>query len=180
MTRASLALAATAALVAAGCGSSAATSSLNKTPAPTATAKIPHVPARDSFTGTLSGGTGSLAGAGDVLDARLQAPGGNGTRRLTLWILSTNCRAGSRCAHLSGSLRGALTPVRTLPDIGRRYKVTATGSLRPVGAVTGTGIVAGTGNINSGFESLQLALRGARGSARLTARSTRVPAFTSP
>jgi hypothetical protein len=180
MTRAFLIAAATAALVVSGCGSSAATSSVTKTDAPIASAQIPHVPARDRFTGTLSGGTGSLAGAGDVLEARLQAPAANGTRRLTLWILGTGCREGSSCAHLSGSLRGQLTPVRALPDIGRRYKVTATGSLHPVGAVTATGTVAGTGNINSGFESLQLTLRGARGSARLTARSARVPAFTSP
>jgi hypothetical protein len=180
MMRAAFVAAATAALVASGCGSSAATPSVTKTAAPAATPRIPHVPTRDRFTGTLSGGTGSLAGAGDVLEARLQAPGTNGTRRLTLWILSTGCRAGSSCAHLSGSLRGQLTPVRTLPDIGRRYKITATGSLQPVGALTATGTVAGTGNIRSGVESLQLTLSGPRGSARLSARSSRVPAFTSP
>ena len=114
------------------------------------------------------------------MEARLQAPATNGTRRLTLWIISTGCRAGSSCAHLSGTLRGELTPVRTLPDIGRRYKISATGSLHPVGSITASGTVAGTGNIMSGFESLQVTLRGPRGSARLSARSTRVPAFTSP
>ena len=180
MTRAAVVAAATAALVASGCGSSAATPSVTKTAAPAPTAGIPNVPARDRFTGTLTGGTGSLAGAGDVLEARIRAPAANGTRRLTLWILNTGCRAGSSCAHLSGSLLGQLAPVRTLPDIGRHYRITATGSLHPVGAVKATGTAAGTGNIRSGFELLQLALSGPRGSARLSARSARVPAFTSP
>jgi hypothetical protein len=187
MARSVYVAAATAALVASGCGSSAATPSATKTTtpatktaAPAPTARIPNVPAHDRFTGPLSAGTGSLAGAGDVLEARLQAPGTNGTRRLTLWILSTGCRAGASCVHLSGSLRGQLTPIQALPDIGRRYKITATGSLHPVGAVTATGTVAGTGNINSGFESLLLTLSGPHGSARLSARSARVPAFTSP
>lgn len=189
MTRAAAVAAATAALVASGCGSSASSSSGTKAAGPGTTSSpvpapplppAPNVPARDRFTGTLSGGTGSLAGAGDVLEARLQAPGATGIRRLTLWILSTGCRAGTPCAHLSGSLRGQLTPVRALPDIGRHYRITATGSLHPVGAVTATGTVAGIGNIMSGFESLQLALRGRRGSARLSARSASVPSFTSP
>jgi hypothetical protein len=185
MTRAGFLAAAMAALVASGCGSSASSSSATK-PAGSGTTSspvpAPNVPARDRFTGTLSGGTGSLAGADDVLEARLQAPaaGANGTRRLTLWILSTGCRAGTPCAHLGGSLRGQLTPVRALPDIGRRYRLTAAGSLHPIGAVTATGTAAGTGNIMSGFESLQLALSGRHGSARLTARSARVPSFTSP
>jgi hypothetical protein len=46
--------------------------------------------------------------------------------------------------------------------------------------VTATGTIAGTGNIMSGFESLQLALSGRNGSARLSASSARVPSFTSP
>jgi hypothetical protein len=180
-TRATLvaaAIAAIAALMVSGCGSSAAAPSRTKTAAPGAT--IPRVPLRDRFTGTLGGGTGSLAGARDVLEARMQAPGITGTRRLTLWVFTTGCRAGSACAHLMGSLSGRLTPVRTLPDIGRRYAITATGSLHPVGAVTATGTVAGTGNINFGFESLELTLSGTHASARLSAHSARVPSFTSP
>jgi hypothetical protein len=138
------------------------------------------VPARDRFVGMLDGGTGSLAGARDVVEARLQAPGVTGIRRLTLWILTTGCPAGAACVHLSGSLRGHLRPVRALPDIGRRYAVEASGSVRPVGVVTAAGTAAGAGNINSGFESLQLKLTGRRGAARLSARSSRVPPFTSP
>lgn len=185
MTRAAFFAAATAALMASGCGSSASSSSPTTAVGSGATnppAPAPNVPARDRFTGTLSGGTGSLAAAGDVLEARLQAPapGANGTRRLTIWIISTRCRAGRPCTHLSGRLRGQLTPVRALPDIGRRYRLTAAGSLHPVGAVTATGTIAGTGNIMSGFESLQLALSGRNGSARLSASSARVPSFTSP
>ncbi len=178
MTRAALVVVATAALVGSGCGQSATTRSSTTTGAPRVT--LPHVPSRDRFIGTLHDGTGSLAGARDVLEARLQAAGTTGPRRLTLWIVTTGCRAGSVCVHLGGSLRGQLTPVRTLPDIGRRYAVRATGSLDPLGAITATGTVAGTGNINRGFESLQLTLRGRRGSARLSARSGRVSAFTSP
>jgi hypothetical protein len=135
---------------------------------------------RDRFVGTLHAGTGSLAGASDVLEARLQAPGTTGSRRLTLWVLSTGCRSGAVCVHLNGRLRGQLTQVRTLPDIGRRYAITATGSLHPIGAVTASGTVAGTGNINSGLESLVLTLRGKLGSGRLIAQSSRVPSFTSP
>jgi hypothetical protein len=115
-----------------------------------------------------------------VLEARLQAPGVTGTRRLTLWIFSTGCRSGAGCVHLNGSLRGQLTPVRALPDIGHRYAITASGSLDPIGAVTASGTAAGTGNINSGVESLLLTLRGKLGSGRLIARSSRVPSFTSP
>lgn len=183
MRRAALVAAAMAAMLASGCGSSASTPSATKTAGPGATGPTvpaPNVPARDRFTGTLSAGTGSLAGAGDLVEARIQAPAASGTRPLTMWILSTGCRPGSSCAHLSGSLRGQLIRVRTLPDIGRRYQITATGSLHPIGAVKATGVVGGTGNIMSGFESLQLALSGPHGSARLIASSARVPSFTSP
>jgi len=176
--RAVLVAVATAALVASGCGGSAKTSSASATAAPPVA--VPRVPPRDRFTGALRDGSGSLAGAGDVLEARLQAAAGAGTRRLTLWIVSTGCPAGAKCVHLSGRLRGQLTPVRTLPDIGRRYTITARGSLGPVGVATATGTVSGTGNINLGFESLELRLSGSRGSARLSARSGHVPAFTSP
>ncbi len=141
---------------------------------------MPRVPARDRFIGSLSEGTGALAGAGDVVETRLQAPGTTGTRRLTLWILSTRCRRGRACTHLSGSLRGQLTTERSLPDVGRRYAITADGSLNPIGAVTATGTAGGTGNINFGFEAFELTLTGKRGSTRLSARSSHVPAFTSP
>lgn len=173
-----LLLAAAAALLGSGCGSSANPPSTTKTDSPGVA--IPRVPVRDMFMGTLSAGTGSLAGARDAVEARLQAPGTTGTRRLTLWIVSTGCPAGARCVHLSGSLRGQLRPVRALPDVGHRYAIEASGALGPVGVMTAAGTVAGTGNINSGFESLQLRLTGRRGSARLTARSGRVPPFTSP
>lgn len=160
------------------CGSSAKPLSTTTTAGPVA--GVPRVPARDRFTGTLHGGTGSLAGARDVVEVRLQAPGRTGTRRLTLWIVSTGCPAGATCAHLSGSLRGQLRPVRALPDVGHRYAIAASGSLGPVGVMTAAGTVAGTGNISSGFESLELTLIGRHGSARLNAHSSRVPAFTSP
>jgi len=179
VTRSALIALATGALVASGCGTSAATPSATNS-AETPGLAMPRVPVRDRFIGGLSDGTGRLAGARDVVEARLQAPGTTGTRRLTLWILSTGCRAGAACIHLSGSLRGQLTPERSLPDIGRRYAITAAGSLSPVGAVNATGIVAGTGNINFGFVTLQLTLTAKRGSGRLSARSGRVPAFTSP
>jgi len=135
---------------------------------------------RDRFIGTLRNGTGSLAGARDAVKVALQAPERTGTRRVTLWILSTGCPAGARCVHLSGSLRGQLRPVRALPDVGRRYAIQASGSLGTVGVMTAAGTVAGTGNINSGVELLQLTLTGRHGSARLSARSSRVPPFTSP
>lgn len=167
-----------AAVVVSGCGHSATTSSPTTTRAPGVS--IPRVPPRDRFTGALRAGSGSLAGARDLVEARLQAPGTTGARHLTLWLVSTGCPAGSTCSHLSGSLRGKLIPVRALPDIGRRYAITASGSLNPIGATTATGTVTGTGNINIGFESLQLTLSGRRGSAQLSARSGRVPAFTSP
>jgi hypothetical protein len=171
-------LGAVAALLTYGCGSSATTSSATKTAA--SGASVPHVPARDRFTGTLHASTGALAGAGDVLEARLQAPGITGRRRLTVWILSTRCRSGAPCVHLNGSLRGQLTQLKALPDVGRRYAIAATGSLHGLGAATASGTAAGTGNINSGVESLLLTLRGKLGSGRLIARSSRVSSFTSP
>ena len=170
--------AAAAAVLGSGCGSAAKTTSATTTAAPGVT--IPHVPERDRFIGRLQRGTGSLAGASDAVEARLQAPGSIGTRRLTLWVLTTGCPAAAACVHLGGSLRGRLTPVRALPDIGRRYAIEASGSLGAVGVMAAAGTVAGTGNINSGFELLQLRLTGRRGSVRLSARSSRVPPFTSP
>ncbi|HET6869815.1 MAG TPA: hypothetical protein VFH80_28130 [Solirubrobacteraceae bacterium] len=171
-------IAAAAGVLGSACGSSAKSSTATTTAAPGVT--VPRVPLRDRFVGTLHGGTGSLAGARDVVEVRLQAPGGSGIRRLTLWIVGTGCPAGARCVHPSGSLRGQLTPVHSLPDVGRRYALKASGSLGPVGVMTAAGTVAGTGNINSGFELLQLTLTGKRGSARLSARSGRVLPFTSP
>lgn len=176
--RAVLLAAAGTAVLAAGCGSAATTSSTTATAAPGV--KLPRVPARDRFIGSLQSGTGSLAGARDSVEARLQAPGTTGTRRLTLWIVSTGCPAGAKCVHLGGSLRGQLRPIRALPDVGRRYAIEASGSLGPVGVMTAAGTVAGTGNINRGFESLDLRLTGRSGSARLSAHSSRVPPFTSP
>jgi hypothetical protein len=165
-------------VIGSGCASAAKTPSATTTAAPAVT--LPRVPVRDRFSGTLHGTTGSLAGARDRVEARLQAPGTTGTRRLTLWILSTGCPSGATCAHLGGSVRGQLRPVRALPDVGRRYAIEASGSLGAVGVMTAAGTVAGTGNINSGFESLELRLTGRRGSAELSARSSRVPPFTSP
>jgi hypothetical protein len=170
--------AAAAVLLVSGCGHSAATPSATTTDGPALI--MPRVPPRDRFIGTLRDGTGLLAGAGDVIEARLQPAGATGRRRLTLWIVSTGCRAGSGCVHLSGRLRGQLVPLRSLPDVGRRYAITASGSVHPVGAIRAVGTVAGTGNIAFGVESLQLVFSGRRGSARLSARSGRVPGFTSP
>lgn len=179
-----LLVAAAAALLGSGCGSSANTPSATTT-ATTATTVTPglsnpRVPLRDRFVGTLQSGTGSLAGARDMVEVRLQAPGITGNRRLSLWIVTTGCPAGAKCVHLSGRLRGQLREVHALPDVGRRYAVEASGSLGPVGVMTAAGTVAGTGNINFGFESLLLTLTGKDGSARLTGRSGRVPSFTSP
>jgi hypothetical protein len=170
---------ATAALVACGCGHSATMpSSTTATAAPALT--LPRVPPRDRFIGTLRDGTGSLAAARGVVEVRLEPVGTTGRRALTLWIVRTGCRPSAACVHLIGRLRGQLAPVRTLPDVGRRYAITASGSVRPVGAATAVGTVAGTGNIAFGSESLQLMLKARHGSARLSARSGRVPGFTSP
>src|SRR5690349_10416105 len=87
-----------AAVLGSGCASAAKPSSATTTAATGTT--IPRVPVRDRFVGTLHDGTGSLAGARDVVQARLQAPGRNGRRRLTLWIITTGCRAGAACVHL--------------------------------------------------------------------------------
>lgn len=178
MARPVLGGAVTAALVVSACGSSATTPSATTTGAPAGT--IPRVPPRDRFIGMLGDGAGALAGARDMVEARLQAGRTTGTRRLTLWIVSTSCRADSVCVHLRGRLRGHLVPARALPDIGRRYAIAAVGSLYPLGAVTAAGTVAGTGNVVFGSELLRLALSAQRGSARLSARSARVPGFTSP
>jgi hypothetical protein len=176
--RAGVVLLATAAVLGSGCGSAAKAPPATTSAAPSPT--IPRVPLRDRFTGTLHSGTGSWAGARDAVEVRLQAPGRTGTRRLTMWIVSTGCPAGATCVHLSGSLRGQLRPVRALPDVGHRYAIAASGSLGSVGVMTASGTVAGTGNINSGVESLELTLTGRHGSVRVSAHSSRVPAFTSP
>lgn len=177
MARPALAVA-TAALVVTGCGHSATTSSPTTTVAPALT--TPRVPARERFVGTLRDGSGVLSAARDVLEVRLQPAGTTGPRRLTLGIVSMGCRAGGVCVHLIGRLQGKLVPVRTLPDVGRRYAITASGLVHPVGAMTAVGTIAGTGNAAFGYESLQLIVKVKGGSARLSARSGRVPGFTSP
>ena len=136
-------------------------------------------PARDSFQGTLSGGTGAYRGAHGTLSVLVDAPGPTGARRrLTLRISSATCRG---CLRMSGVLEGYMTPGRRqTPDTGSNYSIVAAGRLHNLGSTRTTGTATGTGFIARGRETMQLTLRTSRGSVMLNALSGEVSGFSSP
>lgn len=139
-------------------------------------------PARDSFTGSIIGATGRFAGERGAVALVTVPAAGQGVRPLKLTLRGSGCTAGSRrCVELTGSLSGtlALGPVR-VPDVGSRLTIAASGRIKPIGLVSATGTVQGTGFIARGRETLDLRLRAPRGTITVRAVSARVPGFTSP
>jgi hypothetical protein len=141
----------------------------------------PRVPAKDKFAGSISKGTGAYAGDTGPAWIYLQPHSSNsGTRAVKITIRPRACPSTTRCLRLTGTLNGTLTQVWGNPDAGRAYRLTATGTVAPLHAVTTTGQVHGTGFINGGREGMTVTLTGAHGSVELTAQSGQVPGFTSP
>lgn len=136
---------------------------------------------RDYFTGSIRSGSGAYAGNTGRIHIYLQ-PTGRGLRRsATITLAGLPCTGATHCLDLSGRLGGTLTASAVhIPDVGRGYALTGTGSVHPLGRVTGRGQVQGTGFIARGHESLTLTLTGGSGSVTVQALSSTVGGFTSP
>jgi hypothetical protein len=141
-----------------------------------------RVAARDRFSGRITGATGALRGRGGGLRIDLNVPAsGARQRRLVLTFRAAGCGNADHCLKLSGTLHGTLTaePGR-IPDAGSSFAVHATGRLRPLGMVTATGTVHGTGFTARGYEQLRLSVSTPNGKITVGARTGLVPGFTSP
>ncbi len=111
----------------------------------------------------------------------LRTGAGTSVRALRLVFKGDRCHGEHGCVALTGSLRGTIAAVPShMPDVGRQFRVDGHGRLSPLGRVTVTGTVAGTGFIASGRESLELTVHTAHGTLGLDGHSARVPGFTSP
>lgn len=138
-------------------------------------------PAKHRFGVTVSTGSGKLAGARGGAALLLRTGAGTTTRALAIVFKGDRCHGSRGCVALTGTLKGTITAVaQHIPDAGRQFRVRVHGRLSPLGHVTATGTVRGTGYILSGRESLQLTVRSARGTIEIDGRSARVPGFTSP
>lgn len=139
------------------------------------------VPAADSFSGHIT-----LA-AGEFTDERGQATillepdhSGAATPQLTLVLDGRRCGKAKHCIRLIGELTGTLIARPTIPDAGPSFTIDASGMIQPLGQVSATGSVRGTGFVVYGYERLHLTLSMPAGFVVLHARSGRVPGFTSP
>jgi hypothetical protein len=102
-------------------------------------------------------------------------------RRLTFTFRGARCAKRAHCVRLSGVLHGTLIANRhQIPDVGESFAVHASGRLQPIGRVSVTGSVGGTGNILRGYESLRLSVRADHGSIVIGARSGQVPGDSAP
>ena len=172
-----------AATVLAACGSS---SSSGRQSSPgrqsSTTAAATPAPRGDVFKGSITAATGRLAakhGHVTVVLARPPLSAGTSTP-LTLTIRGADCGGRSSCLRLLGHVTGQMTMVRSLPDVGHRFDLTARGTVSPLGHVRVQGTAAGTGFIRSGHTGLNLTLRGAGGTVTIAALSGPVPGHTDP
>jgi hypothetical protein len=144
-------------------------------------ATVGSAPAKDSFVGSVTAATGRFSG--DHGGVRLVlAPGrGQSGRRLTVTFSGGSCGSAGHCIQLSGRLTGVLTrgPI-VVPDVGSSLTVRASGAIRPLGKVSATGSVHGTGFIARGHETLRLKLTGSGATITISADSGLVPGGTSP
>lgn len=160
----------------ASCGAQA--SKLRSTSSLTAYAR--NVGAADAFTGRMVRGTGRLTGDRASVRFDLHVGSSSRTRKLSMVLTSPPCHGGRHCLSLTGTLKGALVRMAGLPDRGRTFALSASGTLKPLARATATGTVTGTGNIRFGHESLVLTLSTREGQLFLAAQSGQVPGFTSP
>lgn len=146
-----------------------------------ATGDASAVPAKDTFHGHIASATGSLKGDRGNVTILIHTPQSTGTtRRAELTLVSPTCGRRKRCLRLLGTLTGTLTAQATIPDIGRRYAVAATGTISPLGRVAATGQADGVGFIREGRERLSLTLRTRSDRVTIDALSPEVAGFTSP
>jgi hypothetical protein len=145
-------------------------------------ASAARVAGKDHFTGRITAATGALRGRGGQLSVDLNAPPSTAPhRRLALTNHAAGCRNAAHCLELGGTVHGTLSRESgRIPDVGSSFAVRATGKLRPLGTVSATGTVHGTGFIAQGYEQLRLSVMTPHGTLTITARSGLVPGFTSP
>ncbi len=144
-------------------------------------ASMALTPAKDSFAGKITAATGKFSGDRGAVTIVLAPGAGQAARHLSVTIKGTVCARKVACVPLAGKLTGTLAPgPRTNPDVGRRFTIAATGTVKPLGHVSATGTVQGTGFINNGHESLTLKLTRPGGTVTIAATSGPVPGFTSP
>ena len=138
-------------------------------------------PAKDSFAGKITTATGRFSGDRGSATIVLVPGPGQASRHLGVTIKGTVCARKVACVPLVGKLTGTLAPgPRTNPDVGRRFTITGAGTIKPLGHVSATGTVQGTGFIKNGHESLTLKLTNSGGTVTIVGTSGPVPGFTSP
>jgi hypothetical protein len=169
-----------AALIALPC---AACSSARIAIPPRAIAATAHkVSARDSFDGHVVSATGRFRGDGGHLHIELVVGYQHKAKRpLTVIVRAGRCGTVRPCLRLTGKLKGMLSyEAHRIPDTGARLRVTASGAIKPIGSVSATGHIRGTGFIPRGHEALQLTLATRSGSITAEGKSALLPGFTSP
>lgn len=184
-----LVLAAALALVGAGCGTAAMNSGTSAGSAHGAGGNGgggrhgvgPHVPARDSFQGSIRSARGSLSGLTGRAQVFLRPMGKQPRRSVTITLVGLPCAGGGHCVKLSGTATGTLSATRgSLPDVGHSEAMTGAGSIQPLGHVTIQGVVRGTGFIQRGREALTLTVSNSSGAVTLETLSAPVKGFSSP
>jgi hypothetical protein len=140
------------------------------------------VPAKHSFSGRISGATGSYRGDGGTVAIELSVPSNsNRTRPVTAKLRGNPCGRAPNCLRLRGKVDGTLTAIPgRVADVGARFSLKATGAVAALGRTAVKGTVNGTGFIASGHERMQLILTTPRGTVTVDASSPTVPGFTSP
>jgi hypothetical protein len=139
------------------------------------------VPPADSFSGHITFAAGKFNGdRGRVAILLEPHDSGAAERQLALVLDGRRCGKAEHCIQLAGVLKGTLTRSRTMPDVGASFTIAASGLILPLGHVSATGSVHGTGFIDYGHEPLHLTLSMSSGSVALDAESGEVPGFTSP
>ncbi len=152
------------------------------TPAAVAGASSPpHVPAKDQFKGSASAATGKFSGDHGTVTVYLKPGRTHGAGRpVTVVLVGRRCKGAAGCMNLNGRLMGVLTAQPAPPDAGRKFAISVAGKVAPLGHVSATGMVYGTGFIRRGREGLQIKLRTSTGDITIGAQSPIVPGFTSP
>lgn len=141
----------------------------------------PSASTKDTFSARITAATGRFAGDHGSMTIYVSAPPSTtGTRQLTLIFAGRRCGTAKHCLDLTGRATGSLTQQRSLPDVGRMFRVSANGSVKPLGRTTLSGTIDGVGLISKGHEQLRLTLTTSRGRITLTGSSPTVPGFSSP
>lgn len=139
-------------------------------------------PAKDTFRGHITKATGRLAGDTGRITVLLHvAQSTEAVRKLELTLSGAPCAGAEHCLRLSGLLSGTLSArPAMIPDVGKRYDVSVSGSLSTFSHVSATGNVTGVGFVRVGRETLTLTLETPQGKVMIVTLSPRVPGFTSP